>query len=62
MTRRLIHTIVAGSLMVLPAMAQAPGLPDVNTQLRASFPLGLCLHNRTKICMTRGYGEGGEWL
>ena len=35
MTRRLILTIAAGFLIALPAMAQAPGLPGVNSQLRA---------------------------
>ena len=63
MTRRLIHTIAAGFLMVLPAMAQAPGLPDVNTQIRAQetkdSQLMWWLHEVTDVYGPRLTGSPG---
>jgi len=63
MTRRLIHTIAAGFLMVLPAMAQAPALPDVNTQLRAqetkASQLMWWLHEVTDVYGPRLTGSPG---
>jgi hypothetical protein len=63
MTRRLIHAIAAGFLMVLPAMAQAPGLPDVNTQLRAQetkdSQLMWWLHEVTDVYGPRLTGSPG---
>jgi hypothetical protein len=63
MTRRLILTIAAGFLMVLPAMAQAPGLPDVNTQLRAQetkdSQLMWWLHEVTDVYGPRLTGSPG---
>jgi hypothetical protein len=63
MTRRLIHTIAAGFLMVLPAMAQAPALPDVNTQLRAQetkdSQLMWWLHEVTDVYGPRLTGSPG---
>ena len=35
MTLRLAHTLTACGLAILPALAQAPGLASINTQLRA---------------------------
>lgn len=35
MTRRLVAMLAAGCLAVLPSVAQTPGLPDINAQLRA---------------------------
>jgi len=63
MTRRLIHTIAAGFLMVLPAMAQAPGLPDANSQLRAQetkdSQLMWWLHEVTDVYGPRLTGSPG---
>lgn len=35
MTQRLAYILAAGSLVILPALSQAPGLSDVNSRLRA---------------------------
>jgi len=63
MTRRLILTISAAFLMVLPTMAQAPALPDVNAQLRAQetkdSQLMWWLHEVTDVYGPRLTGSPG---
>src|SRR6201996_7281396 len=63
MTRRLILTTAAGLMMAVPAMAQAPGLPDVNTQLRAQetkdSQLMWWLHEVTDVYGPRLTGSPG---
>jgi len=63
MTRRFIYTIAAGFLMSLPAMAQVPGLPDVNSQLRAQetkdSQLMWWLHEVTDVYGPRLTGSPG---
>ncbi len=63
MNSRLVYTFAAGCLAVLPAMAQAPGLADVNTQLRAQetkdSQLMWWLHEVTDVYGPRLTGSPG---
>ena len=63
MTLRLAYTFAACSLAILPALAQAPGLGDVNTQLRAQetkdSQLMWWLHEVTDVYGPRLTGSPG---
>ena len=63
MTLRLAYTLAACSLAILPALAQAPGLADVNTQLRAQetkdSQLMWWLHEVTDVYGPRLTGSPG---
>jgi hypothetical protein len=63
MTRRLLYILAAASLAALPAMAQAPGLSDVNAQLRAAetkdSQLMYFLHEVTDVYGPRLTGSPG---
>jgi carboxypeptidase Q len=63
MTPRLAYTLAACSLVILPAMAQAPGLANVNTQLRAQetkdSQLMWFLHEVTDVYGPRLTGSPG---
>jgi len=63
MTPRLAYTLAACCLAILPALAQAPGLADVNTQLRAQetkdSQLMWWLHEVTDVYGPRLTGSPG---
>ena len=63
MTLRLTYTLAACSLAILPALAQAPSLADVNTQLRAQetkdSQLMWWLHEVTDVYGPRLTGSPG---
>ena len=63
MTYRLAYTLAACSLAILPALAQAPGLANVNTQLRAQetkeSQLMWWLHEVTDVYGPRLTGSPG---
>ena len=63
MTPKLAYRIAACSLVLLPALAQAPGLADVNTQLRAQetkdSQLMWWLHEVTDVYGPRLTGSPG---
>lgn len=63
MTRYWLHALAVCSLAVVPAMAQAPGLSDVNTQLRAQetkdSQLMWWLHEVTDVYGPRLTGSPG---
>ncbi len=63
MTLRLAYTLAACSLAILPALAQAPGLANVNTQLRAQetkdSQLMWWLHEVTDVYGPRLTGSPG---
>ncbi len=63
MTPRLAYTLAACSLAILPALAQAPGLANINTQLRAQetkdSQLMWWLHEVTDVYGPRLTGSPG---
>src|SRR5277367_5178168 len=63
MTSRLVSTLAACCLAILPALAQAPGLENVNTQLRAQetkdSQLMWFLHEVTDVYGPRLTGSPG---
>jgi len=63
MTSRLAYTLAAGCLAILPALAQAPGLANINTQLRAQetkdSQLMWWLHEVTDVYGPRLTGSPG---